>query len=357
MKTRSPNTAIVAAALTAAILGGCAPARRSDTPAPLNTPADMWAELENTKGEVRRLNAKVEDLSQQVQANKNDPELAGRVARLEGDVNRMASQLAIDLGPRASGAQAQTAAPAAQPQPSAQPQTGYTQSQAGGYAQPQQGYTPPQQQGYAQQQTGYEQQTGSAQPQAGQTGYAGSAQSQSGYANSVATPGGAGPDEPEIPPYVPPGQAAGQTAGQAAAPAPPAPSGTIAPPVVTQQSPAEAVYAKGLSSFNARQYQQALGIFQEFTRNFKTSGLMPNALFWIGECYYQLGDFANAALSYQEVIEKYPKSAKHPDALFKRGVAFMKLGNTGAAKLSFKEVIDKYPDSAYASRAKSMMPK
>jgi len=84
---------------------------------------------------------------------------------------------------------------------------------------------------------------------------------------------------------------------------------------------------------------------------------MANALFWTGECYFQLGDFANAALSYQEVIEKYPKSAKHADALFKRGVAFSKLGNAGAAKLSFKEVIDKYPDSAFAARAKAMMPK
>jgi len=109
--------------------------------------------------------------------------------------------------------------------------------------------------------------------------------------------------------------------------------------------------------FNARQYQQSLGTFQEFTRNFKTSPLMANALFWTGESYFQLGDFANAALSYQEVIEKYPKSVKHPDALFKRGAAFLKLGNTGAAKLSFKEVIEKYPNSAFAARAKSMMPK
>ena len=87
----------MAAALIATVLGGCAPAKRADTPSPLDTPADMWAELENAKGEVRRLNAKVEDLSQQVQQNKQDPELAGRVARLEGNVSRIASQLAVDL--------------------------------------------------------------------------------------------------------------------------------------------------------------------------------------------------------------------------------------------------------------------
>ncbi len=334
MKTLSKQKPILAAALLAAVLGGCAPQpRHSDAPAPLNTPADMWAELENAKGEVRRLNAKVEELTLQVQANKKDPELAGRVARLEGNVNRMASQLAIDLGGGAGGA-AEPGAGAVQP---AAPQAGYAAPQTG-YAQPQAqaGYG---QGGYGQPQAGYGQAQG---------GYG---QAQGGY-GAAATPGGAGADDEEvqIPPYTPPAAPA-QTPPPAAAPAP------AAPPAVEPQNPADAVYAKGLASFNAKQYQQALGIFQEFARNFKTSPLMPNALFWTGECYFQLGDFANAALAYQEVVEKYPKSAKHADALFKRGVAFQKLGNAGAAKLSFKEVIEKYPDSAFAARAKTMMPK
>uniref|UniRef100_I2Q0S5 Tol-pal system protein YbgF n=1 Tax=Desulfovibrio sp. U5L TaxID=596152 RepID=I2Q0S5_9BACT len=336
MNTRPTKNPILVAALIAAVLGGCAPARRSDAPAPLNTPADMWAELENAKGEVRRLNAKVEELTLQVQANQKDPELAGRVARLEGNVNRVASQLAIDVGggaPAAPQANAAGAQPAA-PQPGyAQPQAGYAQQQPG-YGQPQAGYAAQPQAGYA------------AQPQAGY------GQPQAGYGQGAGAP--ADDEDVQIPPYTPPGY--GAAAPVQPAPAPQAPA-AAAPPAAEPQNPADAVYAKGLASFNAKQYQQALGIFQEFARNFKTSPLMPNALFWTGECYFQLGDFANAALSYQEVVEKYPKSAKHADALFKRGVAFQKLGNPGAAKLSFKEVIDKYPDSAFAARAKTMMPK
>jgi len=315
MKTNRASSNLLAAALIVVLLGGCAPTpKRSDAPAPLNTPADMWAELENAKGEVRRLNAKVEEMSLQMQQNRQDPELAGRVTRLEGNVSRMASQLAVDLD--AGGASPAAAAhPAAAPAQTGYAQPGYAQQQPAGYAQPSYG------------------------------------QAQPGAAGAVAMTGGAD-DEEQIPPYAAPGSVAPQ------APPPPAPAGNIAPPVMAEpQNPADAVYAKGLSSFNARQYQQALGIFQEFSRNFKTSPLMPNALFWTGECYFQLGDFANAALSYQEVIEKYPKSPKHADALFKRGVAFTKLGNAGAAKLSFKEVIDKYPDSAFAARAKTMMPK
>ena len=314
MNTHRANSKLLAATLLAVLIGGCAPApKRSDAPAPLNTPADMWAELENTKGEVRRLNAKVEELSLQVQQNKQDPEMAGRVARLEGNVGRIASQLAIDVD--AGGASG-----ASRP---AQPQPGY--AQAPGQAQPGYGQLP--QAGYGQQQ---------------------------GYGTApMAAAGGAMAEEEDSGPTANPAPA--MMAPQAPTPPPVAAGG--AAPAIDSQNPADAVYAKGLSSFNAKQYQQALGIFQEFTRNFKTSQLMPNALFWTGECYFQLGDFANAALSYQEVIEKYPKSPKHADALFKRGVAFTKLGNAGAAKLSFKEVIDKYPDSAFAARAKTIMPK
>jgi tol-pal system protein YbgF len=314
MKMKNITHPLLAASLSVVLLGACAPSH-NDAPAPLNTPADMWAELENTKGELRRINAKLEDLSQQVQNNKSDPELPARVNRLDGQVHRMASQLNIDLGDNAA---AQPAAPQ-----QAAPQAGYAQQPQAGYAAAAGGEdesaAAPQQPGYQQAQPAYPQQ---AQP-AYQQGYQ---PPQTGYQQA-------------------------QPAYQAPAAAP------AAAPSAESQNPADALYAKGLASFNARQYQQALGIFQEFTRNFKTSPLMPNSLFWTGECYFQLGDFANAALSYQEIIEKYPKSAKHPDALFKRGAAFMKLGNAGAAKLSFKEVIDKYPTSAFAARAKAMMPK
>ena len=316
---------LAAASLSVVLLGACGPSPRNDAPAPLNTQADMWAELENTKGELRRLNAKVEDLSQQVQQNKNDPELSNKVTRLDGQVHRMASQLSIDLGDNA-GAQAGAAQQPQQPgYPAAQPQPGYPQPQQPGYG-----------------------------PAAGADDDASGAQA--GYQQPAYQQPDYQQQQPAQPAYQAPAPAA-VAAGAAAGAATGAAVGTAAAQGAETQSTADALYAKGLASFNARQYQQALGIFQEFTRNFKKSALMPNALFWTGECYFQLGDFANAALSYQEIIEKYPKSPKHPDALFKRGAAFLKLGNTGAAKLSFKEVIDKYPTSAFAARAKSMMPK
>lgn len=328
-KNKAIRYPLAVAGLSALLLGACGPSPRPNQPSPLNTPADMWAELENVKGEVRRLNAKVEELNQQAQQNKVDPELGNKVARLEGNVSRMASQLSIDLGngPAGQAAQAPQAAPAQQPQYGAQAQPQY----AAPAAQGQYGAAQPQYQ-----------QAPQAQPQYDQQSAYGAQENQTGYANdgNGAAATTVSPNQPlyQQPPAV-------------ATPATPTPQQAAA------QNPADVLYAKGLASFNASQYQQSLGIFQEFTRNFKNSPLMANALFWTGESYFQLGDFANAALSYQEVIEKYPKSAKTPDSLFKRGVAFMKLGNPGAAKLSFKEVIDKYPNSAFAARAKSMMPK
>lgn len=313
MKANGFRLAATIAALTLFLsLGACAGKKPDPAqPAPLDTPADLWAEVQNLKSEMRRLNAQVEELSVQAKSRESaaGAELTGRVARLESQVTQMASQLAVDIEgappvaattPTASGPAAMTGAPAL-------PYSAQTAPTP-----PAQGYAAPGTTSY-----GVEQ---------GDEDYE---DTPSRTARSVAAA-----------PYA-----------QAQVPVAGAP--VLSPP----KDPADALYTNALQAFNNRQYREALSMWSEFTKNFGKNPLVPNTYFWMGECNFQLGDFANAVLSYQEVIDKYPKSTKYPDALFKRGAAFLKLGNKNAAKLSFQEVITKFPTSPFAQRAKSMMPK
>lgn len=314
MNATRPRLAMFLAALLAcATLWSCASKKSEPAPSPLDTPADMWAELQNLKSEMRALNAKVEELGYQAksQQSASGAEVSGRIARLEGQVNQMASQLAIDIegapasahAPTASGAAAMSGAPALPY--NAQIATPY------GHTSPAYG---------SDQDDGYD-----------------SGPAQSGYGQV---------------PVAPYPQPPAQTSPFAQAPA------QAAPPVVSPpKDPADALYTQALQSFNAKQYREALSMWTEFTKNFSKSPLVPNTYFWIGECNYQIGDYANAVLSYQEVIDKYPKSNKYPDALFKRGASFVKLNNKQAAKISFQELITKFPNSPLAQRAKTMMPK
>ncbi len=119
-----------------------------------------------------------------------------------------------------------------------------------------------------------------------------------------------------------------------------------------QPDPARALYDRAREQFEARNYAAAQAIWEEFAKTFKDHELVPNAIFWQGECFYQMRDYARAILAYQEVIGKYPKATKYPTALLKQGISFIKIGKEKAGKLLLGDVIKKFPDSPEARRAK-----
>lgn len=115
---------------------------------------------------------------------------------------------------------------------------------------------------------------------------------------------------------------------------------------------AQDIYNQALSAFNDRKYEQAQSLWEEFVTSYPDHDLVPNALFWQGESFYQLKDYNRAVLSYQEVIEGYPDSNKYPSALLKQGLSFYALGKGKAGSLLLEEVIGKFPQSAEARRAR-----
>lgn len=115
---------------------------------------------------------------------------------------------------------------------------------------------------------------------------------------------------------------------------------------------AQDLYNQALSAFNDRKYEQAQSFWEEFVTSFPDHELVPNALFWQGESFYQLKDYNRAVLSYQEVIEGYPDSNKYPSALLKQGLSFYALGKNKAGSLLLEEVIQKFPQSAETRRAR-----
>ncbi|WP_027722643.1 tol-pal system protein YbgF [Maridesulfovibrio zosterae] len=118
---------------------------------------------------------------------------------------------------------------------------------------------------------------------------------------------------------------------------------------------AKALYDKALGEFNTKEYKNAIRDWNEFSKTFPKHKLVPNAIFWEGECYYQLGDYANAALKYQVVIAKHSKSNKYRSAMLKQGICLTKLGKSKSGKYILEDLIKKAPDSAEAKRAKTIL--
>ena len=133
----------------------------------------------------------------------------------------------------------------------------------------------------------------------------------------------------------------------------PSSSGQQTPPPVYDS--AQALYKNALQAFYAKKYDEALSRWQEFVNTFPKDSLVPNALFWQGECHYQMHDYPRAVLAYQRVIEGYRKSNKYRPALLKQGMSFFKLKKKQPGSLVLEDLIKKYPKSVEARRAKSFL--
>lgn len=118
---------------------------------------------------------------------------------------------------------------------------------------------------------------------------------------------------------------------------------------------AQALYDQALKQFNERKFQAAQATWKQFAEQHKDNPLVPNALFWQGESFYQLRDYPKAILAYQEVIGKYPKSTKYPASLLKQGISFIIIGKKEAGRLVLNDVIKKFPDSPEAKRAEEFL--
>lgn len=141
--------------------------------------------------------------------------------------------------------------------------------------------------------------------------------------------------------------ATGVVAGEAAA----------APAPTSDTDPAKALYDKAYALYKDGQYEKARSYWAEFTATFKGHPFTPSAVFWQGQCYYKLKDYARAAILFEDVIEKHQKSSKYKSALLKAGYSWNYLKKPELAKMRMEEVVKKFPKSVEATQAKRYLNK
>lgn len=132
------------------------------------------------------------------------------------------------------------------------------------------------------------------------------------------------------------------------------PDPTFSPASASIASPETDIYNTGLRAFNSRNYQEAVKIFSDVLTKYPSGSYADNAHFWIGECYFSLGDFASAIKSYERVAS-FKETSKGDDALYKIGVTYLKMGQQALAKQELEKMLTRYPGSEYAERAKKAL--
>lgn len=113
-------------------------------------------------------------------------------------------------------------------------------------------------------------------------------------------------------------------------------------------------YHNALRVFNSRNYAKAAELFAQTQEKYPDGTYADNCRYWIGECLYAQGEYAEAVAAFKKVFS-YKKTSKGDDAQFKIGLSYLKMGKYGTAKAELKKLKDRYPASEYVPRAQKYL--
>lgn len=115
------------------------------------------------------------------------------------------------------------------------------------------------------------------------------------------------------------------------------------------------LYKKARSMLLEENFPGAGELFKAFMVHYPDSPLADNALYWLGECHYALGDFPDAIKVFKELVDRYPKGGKVPDALLKTAYSYLNLDDSDRAHHYLKLVVKGYPFTPAGAKAEQKL--
>lgn len=125
----------------------------------------------------------------------------------------------------------------------------------------------------------------------------------------------------------------------------------------------DAMYWKGRSYFEERNWREAAKILADFLFRYQNSELRPDAQYEYAWCLYQDGlssptnktTLQKAATKFSSFSYGYSDHAWAAEALYMAGECYDRLGNPSTARRYFQETVTRYPSSTSAQKAKERL--
>ncbi len=103
------------------------------------------------------------------------------------------------------------------------------------------------------------------------------------------------------------------------------------------------LYKDSLAAYRAGEYARALAGFEAFLGEGPKSDYVDNALYWIGECHYGLGNYDSAVDHFERVLKEQPDGNKVPDSMLKMSLALEQMGEQARAERVLMTLTQRYP--------------
>lgn len=132
-----------------------------------------------------------------------------------------------------------------------------------------------------------------------------------------------------------------------------APTATKPAPTPTKQrDPMATLYLRGLQSYEAKEYGDAIEVMTRFLKLAPTHVYADRAQFLKADAYYKNAEYAMVLQETKDFEAKYPYSFRLPDVLYKRGLAYSKMGQKEYAASHFDQLLKRFPDTEVAALSK-----
>jgi tol-pal system protein YbgF len=168
---------------------------------------------------------------------------------------------------------------------------------------------------------------------------------------------------PAVPATAPPVTGAPPAAAAPSASSAPGPSSAMADPAAgtpkaasrDEQAREVRAYDTASNLFRRNDFAGAIEAFKAFLKDFPSSQLAANAIYWIGISHANLRDYRSALAAQEQILSRYPQSPKAPDALLAIAAIQIEQGDTGSARNTLEDIIARFPTSEAAGKARTRL--
>jgi len=119
----------------------------------------------------------------------------------------------------------------------------------------------------------------------------------------------------------------------------------------SQQPSPDLLYNTALRDYTEGNYPLAMQEFNDYLHYFPGTTLASNAQFYVGDIYYQQGQFNKAIEQYDKAIEQYPNGNKTAASQLKKGYAYLNMDMRAKGTLELNSLIKRFPNSPEAALA------
>lgn len=115
------------------------------------------------------------------------------------------------------------------------------------------------------------------------------------------------------------------------------------------------LYQTAYRDYQRGNWDLAIEGFTDFLSANPESDLADNAAYWIGESHYSRENFREAIEQFDQVVTRFPESDRIPAALLKKGLAYVELGQRAQGIVQLQYVVHEHPRSQEASLAREKL--